>query len=202
MNTLLNQALFLNSIVDLNQLPETGKEVAFLGRSNAGKSSALNAITDQKKLARTSKTPGRTQQINFFEVSPKRYLVDLPGYGFAKAPQAVKNQWIDLVDQYLRTRTGLAGLILLMDIRHPLKPLDQKVLNWAISANLPTRILLTKSDKLKRNPANQVLLQVNHAIKEHKALCTASLFSAVSKEGLEVVQTQVLSWLELEKSAR
>ena len=152
------RAKFLLSAPTLRQCPEdSGCEVAFAGRSNAGKSSAINTLTDNKNMARTSKTPGRTQLINYFEVGQDKRLVDLPGYGYAKVPKAVKAKWDHHLAEYLQLRQSLVGLILLMDIRHPLQDYDQQMLNWAAQAGLPVHILLTKADKLKRGPAKSSL---------------------------------------------
>ena len=144
---------FLTSAPSIKQCPaDTGREIAFAGRSNAGKSSAINTLTRTKGLARTSKTPCRTQLINFFELGADRRLVDLPGYGYAKVPIAMKREWDKHLAEYLQMRQSIAGLVLLMDIRHPLQEFDQQMLNWAAQAGLPVHILLTKADKLKRGP--------------------------------------------------
>ena len=158
------KAQFLTSAAKLHQCPpDEGWEVAFAGRSNAGKSSAINSLTNNQKLAKTSKTPGRTQLINFFELSPAQRLVDLPGYGFAKVPVAVKKEWTRQLENYLAKRQCLRGMILLMDVRHPLQPFDEQMLNWALAAHMPVHILLTKADKLKKGPANNSLLAVRKA---------------------------------------
>ncbi|MGK0335481.1 MAG: GTP-binding protein, partial [Candidatus Azotimanducaceae bacterium] len=160
-NVPLSEATFLKSAATLQQCPaDLGAEVAFCGRSNAGKSSALNCLTDQKKLARTSKTPGRTQLINFFSLSESLRLVDLPGYGYAKVPPKMKAEWQRNLDDYLRGRDSLRGLIQVMDIRHPLREFDKLMLEWSESAELPVHILLTKADKLKRGPQQSTLLGV------------------------------------------
>jgi GTP-binding protein len=145
-----------------------GAEVAFAGRSNAGKSSAINALTRNSKLARTSRTPGRTQLINFFTVDEHIRLVDLPGYGFAKVPLKVKQEWNKQLEQYLRLRQSLNGLVLLMDIRHPLKDYDRQMIEWAVVTEMRVHILLTKSDKLKRGPAKSTLLTVQKELKAHE----------------------------------
>ena len=150
---------FLTSAARVSQCPQDqGWEVAFAGRSNAGKSSAINCLTGNRKLARTSRTPGRTQLINFFALDPERRLVDLPGYGYAKVPQAVKAAWNRQLEAYLSERRSLRGLVLLSDARHPLKEFDQMLLNWAASCDMPIHVLLTKADKLKRGPAKACLL--------------------------------------------
>lgn len=190
------RARFLTSAAKLHQCPEdVGWEVAFAGRSNAGKSSAINSLTSNKKLAKTSKTPGRTQLINFFELSDSQRLVDLPGYGFAKVPLAVKREWTKTLEYYLQRRESLRGLVLLMDIRRPMQEFDTQMLNWALSAGMPVRILLTKSDKLKRGPAKSTLLAVRKDLKPYAELASVQLFSALKHEGHGEL-TQVLdAWL-------
>lgn len=192
------QAQFLLSVNHLRQLPtDSGREVAFAGRSNAGKSSALNAITDQGSLARTSKTPGRTQMINYFAMNEQQRLVDLPGYGFAKVPEAVKRDWHKLLEGYFEVRQSLAGLIILMDIRHPLKEFDLMMLNWCQSRQLPAHILLTKADKLKRGAAKSTLLQVANFLRQQQLPATLQLFSAPQKSGVEAVRLVLDGWLAL-----
>ena len=177
-------AAFLTSAARLSQCPpDSGWEVAFAGRSNAGKSSAINSLTQNRKLARTSKTPGRTQLLNFFSLSPDQRLVDLPGYGYAKVPAAVKRDWTRQLENYLSRRECLRGLILLMDARHPLQPFDQQMLDWAVAADMPVHILLTKADKLKNGPAKSALLGVLKAVADHGDLVTAQLFSALKHQG-------------------
>ena len=176
--SLLRQTSFLISAPALRTCPPTaGMEVAFAGRSNAGKSTAINALTGQKKLARTSKTPGRTQLINFFEVNDGARLVDLPGYGYAKVPEKVKRQWQANMGEYLEKRENLEGVIVVMDIRHPLKEFDCMMLDWAGHFQLPIHILLNKADKLKKNAANQTLFSVQRAIEELGDLVSVQLFS-------------------------
>jgi GTP-binding protein len=162
MPTPYENSRFLKSAATLKQCPvDIGKEVAFAGRSNAGKSSALNTLTRQTKLARTSKTPGRTQLINYFEFGIEhRYLVDLPGYGFAQVSKSVKAEWNKHLADYLENRDSLVALVLLMDIRHPLKEFDMEIIQWAIDAQLPLRLVLTKADKFKRGPAQNTLLKL------------------------------------------
>ncbi|MCF7980495.1 MAG: ribosome biogenesis GTP-binding protein YihA/YsxC [Pseudomonadales bacterium] len=192
------QTCFLTSAANLDQCPpEEGWEVAFAGRSNAGKSSAINAITQQKKLAKTSKTPGRTQLINFFDVNPdQRRLVDLPGYGYAKVPLAQKRKWEVFIDDYLRHRKSLCGLFLIMDIRHPLTDFDQSILRWTRECELPTHILLTKADKLKFGPAKSTKLKVEQALKGSQ-LISVQLFSGVDLTGVEQARAKLADWLEL-----
>lgn len=190
------RAQFLTSAAKLSQCPaDAGSEVAFAGRSNAGKSSAINSLTHNKKLAKTSKTPGRTQLINFFEVSDSQRLVDLPGYGYAKVPLAVKREWTKQLENYLQNRQSLRGLILLMDIRHPLQPFDQQMLGWALQAAMPVHILLTKADKLKRGAAGTALLQVRAKLKDHADLVSVQLFSALKHDGHKELIAVLDDWL-------
>lgn len=181
------KAVFLQSAAKLSQCPMTIKaEVAFAGRSNAGKSSAINTLTDNKKLARTSKTPGRTQLINYFSIDENNCLVDLPGYGYAKVPISMKREWDKNLSEYLQNRDALRGLILLMDIRHPLQEFDTMMLNWAVEGEMPVHILLTKCDKLKRGAAKNTLLSVEKHLREAKVddLVSAQLFSALKNDGV------------------
>ena len=195
-----NTVKFLISAQTLQQCPrDSGCEVAFAGRSNAGKSSAINTLTRNKGLARTSKTPGRTQLINHFEVEPEKRLVDLPGYGYAKVPKALKAKWDRNLAEYLQNRNSLSGLILLMDIRHPLQDYDQQMLNWAAQAGLPVHILLTKADKLKRGPAMSSLLGVEKLLRDMDpgfTLLSAQIFSSLEKTGLPELEQKLTSWLE------
>jgi len=189
-------ASFLTSASKLSQCPEdSGWEVAFAGRSNAGKSSAINSLTENTKLARTSKTPGRTQLINFFSLSEEQRLVDLPGYGFAKVPLAVKREWTRQLENYLQKRQSLRGLVLLMDVRHPLQTFDQQMLTWAVTAGMPVHILLTKADKLKNGPARSTLLQVQKDIRQHGELVSAQLFSALKHSGHKELIAMLNTWL-------
>ncbi|MBT8145607.1 MAG: ribosome biogenesis GTP-binding protein YihA/YsxC [Gammaproteobacteria bacterium] len=171
-------------------------EVAFAGRSNAGKSSAINALTGQSRLARTSKTPGRTQLINFFELEQGHYLVDLPGYGFAKVPLAVKNKWQHELEQYLRQREPLAGLVLLSDVRHPLKEFDRMMVQWAVQSQLPLHLLLTKADKLKRGAAQNTLLAVQRELKELSEV-SVQLFSINQPDSINTLRKQLTDWFLL-----
>ena len=192
-------ATFTTSAPSLSQCPDdTGCEVAFAGRSNAGKSSAINTLTRIRGLARISKTPGRTQMINFFAVGEGRRLVDLPGYGYAKVPIAMKIQWDKHLAEYLQERNSLGGLILLMDIRHPLQDYDQQMLNWAAQAGLPVHVLLTKSDKLKRGPAKNMLMTVEKRLRDMDPACTllsVQTFSSLKKDGLPQLEAQLSHWL-------
>ncbi|MDG1988024.1 MAG: ribosome biogenesis GTP-binding protein YihA/YsxC [Halieaceae bacterium] len=187
---------FLISAAKISQCPDdSGGEVAFAGRSNAGKSSAINCLTGNKKLARTSKTPGRTQLLNFFNLSEGCRLVDLPGYGFAKVPEKTKRDWNRLMENYLKYRQSLRGLILLMDCRHPLQPFDQQMLAWAMAAQMPTHILLTKSDKMKKGPAKAALLAVSSKIEVYGGLISVQLFSAEKNTGLSELIETLSFWL-------
>jgi len=183
----LRQAEFLMSAPKLSICVEdTGYEIAFAGRSNAGKSSAINALTNQKQLARASKKPGRTQMLNFFSLgNPHQRLVDLPGYGYAAVPEEMKRVWQKELENYLIHRQSLQGLVLLMDIRHPLQHFDLMMLEWAHSRKLFVHILLTKSDKLNRGPAHKVLLEVKQSLKKLKMAFSIQLFSSLNKQGLE-----------------
>lgn len=177
---------------------DEGREVAFAGRSNAGKSSAINTLTRQSKLAKTSKTPGRTQMLNFFRLNPEASarLVDLPGYGFAKVNKKMKEEWQKHLSHYLQERESLVGLVLLMDIRHPMQELDTTMLNWAIDAELPTHILLTKADKLKKGPARDTELKLQKQLTENELddLVTVQRFSSLKKEGLETLKARLNAW--------
>lgn len=189
-------AEFLISARKVSQCPpDYGYEVAFAGRSNAGKSSAINSLTNNKKLARTSKTPGRTQLLNFFALSEEQRLVDLPGYGFAKVPKAVKLAWIKELEGYLQRRESLRGLILLMDSRHPMQPFDEQMLSWAVAAKMPVHILLTKSDKLKKGPAKAAMLQVRAQVHEQQDLVSVQLFSALKHTGHQELISTLNAWL-------
>ncbi|WP_236101833.1 ribosome biogenesis GTP-binding protein YihA/YsxC [Methylotetracoccus oryzae] len=166
--------------------PDEGAEVAFAGRSNAGKSSAINTIVMQKNLARTSKTPGRTQLLNFFEVDPEHRLVDLPGYGYAKVSAKQRGTWHRVVEAYLAERQSLAGIFLAMDIRHPLTDFDCLMINWCGELGLRAHILLTKADKLGRGAAKATLLQTERALREgNDVRTTVQLFSSLDRTGLD-----------------
>lgn len=192
-------AAFLTSAAKLSQCQEDqGVEVAFAGRSNAGKSSAINAIAQQKKLAKTSKTPGRTQLINFFStISQEQRIVDLPGYGYAKVPLAVKREWERFIDDYLRERESLQGLFLIMDIRHPLTDFDNMILSWSKNSMLKVHILLTKADKLKFGAAKSTLLQTQRTLKDLSHV-SVQLFSATQPYGLDEARDKLAEWLEIE----
>ncbi|RRS09540.1 YihA family ribosome biogenesis GTP-binding protein [Pseudoalteromonas sp. J010] len=189
-----NQAQFITSAPDISKLPpDTGIEVAFAGRSNAGKSSALNTLTDQK-LARTSKTPGRTQLINTFSLGEDQRLIDLPGYGFAKVPLEMKKKWQKALGEYLQRRKCLKGIVVLMDIRHPLKDLDMDLINWAISSNIPVLALLTKADKLKQGKRKAEVLQVRRALAELNGDITVHAFSSLKGIGLNELAWKLDDW--------
>lgn len=191
-----NTASFVTSAPDITKLPaDTGIEVAFAGRSNAGKSSALNALTDQK-LARTSKTPGRTQLINTFDLADvdDMRLIDLPGYGFAKVPIEMKKKWQKSLGEYLQKRQSLKGIVILMDIRHPLKDLDRDLINWAIGSEIPVLALLTKADKLKQGPRKSQVLQVRRELSTLDGDITAHAFSSLKGTGLPEVAKKLDEW--------
>ena len=198
MKTIFHQAHFLISAAALKQLPDCTQayEVAFAGRSNAGKSSAINTLTNQKALARTSKTPGRTQLINLFALDAQRRLVDLPGYGFAKVHKSIREQWRGLLSDYIEQRDCLSGIVLMMDCRHPLKDLDQQMLDWCVHLQRPVHILLTKSDKLSTGAAKATLLQVQKAIAVTPTV-SAQLFSALKKTGIDELHAKLAEWLAL-----
>lgn len=196
------RATFLTSAPDIKALPaDEGIEVAFAGRSNAGKSSALNTLTRQNSLARTSKTPGRTQLINTFSLDAERRLIDLPGYGFAKVPLAVKEKWQKSLAEYLMKRSSLKGLVVLMDIRHPLKDLDQDLIHWAVQSESEVLILLTKSDKLAVGARKKVLSEVREAAMAFMGNVTVHTFSSLNKQGLEELEQVLDTWYGAEDSA-
>ena len=198
MKNLYQQTTFIMGTPDSRRVPaDEGIEVAFAGRSNAGKSSALNVLTEQKSLARISKAPGRTREINFFAVRDAVRLVDLPGYGYAKVSKSMKGEWQRNIARYLETRQSLCGVVLLMDVRHPLKEYDQQVLSWCYSAALQTHVLLTKADKLKRGPAQAALLQTRKALERLHPEASSQLFSAHTRAGNEQLQQVLNHWLGL-----
>lgn len=186
----------------LSQLPpDEGREVAFAGRSNAGKSSALNALCDQNALARTSRTPGRTQQMVSFDLAPGLRLIDLPGYGYAKVPADLRAHWQKTLEGYFRSRSTLCGLVMIMDARHPLKELDLQMLDWCRSQSLRCHILLTKSDKLSRSEAMRTLAAVRRELSTQAFDASVQLFSSSKRTGLDEARTIVWSWLEAEAGA-
>lgn len=201
MNPVYRQAYFLQSGAKLGDLPfHEGVEVAFAGRSNAGKSSAINALTGQQSLARTSKTPGRTQLINLFAINDRAMLVDLPGYGFAKVSIAVKEAWQRNMADYLSRRENLRGVILLMDVRHPLTEHDRQMLDWCRHAGLDVHCLLTKADKLKRGAASNTLFKVRKALAGIHPEATVQLFSALKKTGIDEAHAVLDVWFGLERN--
>lgn len=186
MNPLYHQARFMISSPHLRHTPpDSGKEIAFAGRSNAGKSSAINALTRQNALARTSKTPGRTQLLNFFALNDQLRFVDLPGYGYAQVPVAVKQQWHKLMETYMSERRSLCAIVLVMDVRHPLTEFDRQMLEWCAHAHLPLHILLTKADKLAFGAAKNTLLHVKKSLSELEVAVSVQLFSALKKTGID-----------------
>jgi len=188
MNPVYTQAKFINSSPHLKDTPaDEGLEVAFAGRSNAGKSSAINTLTRQNALARISKTPGRTQMLNFFEINAQQRFVDLPGYGYAKVPLDVKKQWHELMETYLTHRKSLCAIILVMDVRHPLTEFDWQMVEWCRHTNLPLHILLTKADKLTYGAAKNTLLQVQKELKDIHFPLSIQLFSSLKKTGIDEV---------------
>lgn len=201
MNPIYHQAKFQVSAAKLVQCPaDSGLEVAFAGRSNAGKSSALNTLCQQKSLARTSKTPGRTQLLNFFSIDEQRRLVDLPGYGFAKVSEQIKQQWQKAMADYLENRHSLRGVILLVDVRHPMKEFDRQMLEWSNHIGLPVHILLTKADKLKRGAAAKSLQQTRNEIDQYGDGISAQLFSSLKRQGIDQAHGVLDGWLELSQA--
>lgn len=198
MSTSLKQARFIAGAVNLSHAPaDVGHEVAFVGRSNSGKSSAINAITHNSKLARVSKLPGRTQQINFFEVTGQQRIVDLPGYGFAKVPKEVREQWKEMVESYIAHRETLRGLVLVTDSRLGLTDLDWTMLDWCGHVSVPVHVLLSKCDKLTRS-AGMVSLRTTHQLlSERGSEAQAQLFSALKGDGLAEVERVINRWLQL-----
>ncbi|MDO8953804.1 MAG: ribosome biogenesis GTP-binding protein YihA/YsxC [Gammaproteobacteria bacterium] len=191
------QATFLISAAKVEQLPpDTGVEVAIVGRSNAGKSSVLNILTGQKQLARTSKTPGRTQLINLFSIDDKRRLVDLPGYGFAKVAESIKIQWQKTLSQYLQERKSLKGLLLVMDCRHPFRDTDCSVIDWCLESNLPCHILLNKADKLSYSQQKTCLMQAEKAIAEDN-IVSVQLFSTFNRLGVDTLKKHLQAWYKI-----
>jgi len=198
---LLVRARFLISAVALTGLPpDRGREVAFAGRSNAGKSSALNTLTRQKQLARVSKTPGRTRLINLFELDDHRRLVDLPGYGYAKVAADVKAGWDTLLGGYLEKRRSLAGVVLIMDCRHPLTELDRALIEFCVVSGRPVHVLLTKADKLGHGAASATLKRVQKELATIPGQLSAQLFSATSRQGLEAAESVLDAWLQPESA--
>ena len=189
---------FVTSAAKLSQLPEdNGSEIAFIGRSNSGKSSSLNAICNQKHLAKTSRTPGRTRLINLFEVAPGKTLVDLPGYGYAAVPEAMKKQWQDSLTQYLQKRRALRGIVITMDIRTPLRDHDRLIIDWSVAANLQTLILLTKADKFGVNKRREAMGELKVQLSEFGGNFTVIPFSALKKIGIDEARTILNRWFSM-----
>ncbi|OGT42728.1 MAG: YihA family ribosome biogenesis GTP-binding protein [Gammaproteobacteria bacterium RIFCSPHIGHO2_12_FULL_37_34] len=189
------KAYFLLSVADIKQLPaDQGIEVAIVGRSNAGKSSVLNRLTQNKRLARVSKTPGRTQHINIFVLDDKRRLADLPGYGYAKAPLSAKQKWQKTIDLYIKQRQSLKGMVVVMDIRHPLTALDLQLLSYCYKQHLSVHILLNKLDKLSKTAVTHTLQKVKASLKNDDSRATVQLFSALKGIGIEELRKQLDKW--------
>ncbi len=186
---------FITSAPDIRHLPaDEGIEIAFAGRSNAGKSSSLNRLTNQKSLAKTSKTPGRTQLINLFKVTEGCHIVDLPGYGFAQVPLEMKKKWQQSLGEYLQKRQCLKGLVVLMDIRHPMKDLDQQLVVWAVECGIPVQVLLTKADKLKSGARKAQILKIRNDAKEFGGDVSVDGFSSLSGIGVDILRAKLDSW--------
>ncbi|MCU0805419.1 MAG: ribosome biogenesis GTP-binding protein YihA/YsxC [Burkholderiales bacterium] len=198
--TRFGQAVFERAVHELSDLPPPAQpEIAFAGRSNAGKSSAINAIAHRRKLAFTSKTPGRTQQIVMFRLPGGQYVVDLPGYGYAKVPDELRRHWEGTLGRYLGMRESLRGLVLIMDSRHPMTELDQRMLDWFAPTGKPVHVLLTKADKLGRAEAARTLAAVRRALAKWGKQCTAQLFSSTSKTGVAEAEDLLAGWLGIER---
>ena len=190
------QVRFLTSVASIRGLPaDRGREVAFAGRSNAGKSSAINALTGRRHLARTSRTPGRTRLVNFFELDEERRLVDLPGYGYARVPRSMSREWGALVGKYLESRESLAGVVVLMDIRHPLTELDATLLDWCRAADLPALAVLTKADKLARSRRAAALAETAGRLARYGDAMRAMVFSATKRIGCRELEACLDEWL-------
>lgn len=194
---LFQDVSFFTSVNDARDLPESQCiEIAFAGRSNAGKSSAINTITNRNRLAFVSKTPGRTQHINFFQMNPNLYFVDLPGYGYAKVPESIRLHWRRLLSEYLQTRSALKGLVLIMDIRNPFKPLDMQMLDWFTPTGKDVHILLTKADKLSKLRAKNTLFEVSQFLKKTYPNVSVQLFSSLIPSGVEDALTVINRWAD------
>ena len=193
---LFQNAKFFTTVNHLKDLPDTPAEIAFVGRSNAGKSSAINTLCNHVRLAYVSKTPGRTQHINFFELANGGFMVDLPGYGYAQVPEAIRAHWVKLLGDYLQQRQALIGLVLIMDARHPLKPLDVQMLDFFHITGRPVHISLSKADKLSKNDQIKTLSAVKKALKPfaERQQISVQLFSSLKKQGIEEVNNVVAAW--------
>jgi len=197
-NPLASAAYLLAAHLPRQLPPDTGREVAFAGRSNAGKSTALNALCHQNRLAKTSKTPGRTQQLVYFQVRPERFLVDLPGYGYAKVPEDLRAHWQQFINRYFETRQSLSGLVVVMDVRHPLREYDLQMLAYAHARELPAHCLLTKSDKLGRGEQSRTLQAVRKELAARFGeRISVQLFSGDSKQGVDEARGIIAGWLQL-----
>src|SRR6266700_5158230 len=193
--SLFRNAAFFKSAAELEHVPASAGEIAFAGRSNSGKSSAINALAG-RRIAFVSKTPGRTRLINFYALGVERFLVDLPGYGYAKVPEAIRAPWEKLLGGYLQMRGPLRGLAVVMDVRHPLSELDQRMLRWFCPTGKPVHVLLTKADKLSREAAQKVLRRVEGEIGAFAPNTSVQLFSSLKKSGLEQAAAVLLGWLD------
>ena len=193
---IFQNAKFFTTVNHLKDLPDTPAEIAFVGRSNAGKSSAINTLCGHTRLAFVSKTPGRTQHINFFELANGNFMADLPGYGYAQVPEAVRAHWVALLGRYLQTRRQLVGLVLIMDVRHPLKPLDVQMLHFFAETGRPVHILLSKADKLSKMEQGKTLSSVKRALQPfaERQSVSVQLFSSLKKQGMEEVNRIVAQW--------
>ncbi|MDR1163096.1 MAG: ribosome biogenesis GTP-binding protein YihA/YsxC [Candidatus Accumulibacter sp.] len=201
--SLFQKAAFYTTVAHLRDLPpESLREVAFAGRSNAGKSSAINVLANQTRLAFVSKTPGRTQNLNYFSLGDGRFFVDLPGYGYAKAPKEIRAQWEGLLAPYLIYRNPLVGLVLIMDSRRPLTDLDQRMIGWFSQTGKPIHILLTKADKLTRRERAETMTKVNAALMEMKIGASAQFFSSLKREGIAEAEEKLCEWLEIANDPR
>ena len=200
--SLFNNAAFQITVANLSDLPDDSVcEVAFAGRSNAGKSSAINTLVNHTRLAFVSKTPGRTQHLNYFRLGEGKYFVDLPGYGFAKAPAEIREQWENLLAPYLVHRSPLIGLVLIMDSRHPMTDLDKQMIDWFAQTGKPIHVRLSKSDKLTRSEQAQVMREVEGALAALGDRCSVQLFSSLKRSGVEEAENVLSSWLGIEASA-
>ena len=193
---LFQNAAFFTTVNHLRDLPDTRAEVAFVGRSNAGKSSAINTLANRTRLAYVSKTPGRTQHINFFDLGLERFLADLPGYGYAEVPEAVRAHWVELLGRYLGERSSLIGLLLIMDARHPLKDLDRRMLDYFTPTGRPVHILLSKADKLSRQEQATTLRKVKAELAQYGDTVSVQLFSSLKKQGMDTVEQVVQTWFD------
>ena len=197
--SLFRNAVFHTTVANLNNLPgDSIREIAFAGRSNAGKSSAINTLANHTRLAYVSKTPGRTQHLNYFMLAEGKFFVDLPGYGFAKAPEEIRSQWEGLLAPYLSCREPLVGLVMIMDSRHPLTDLDVQMIDWFAQTGKPIHVLLSKADKLTRQEQALVLREVQAELKGIGDNCTVQLFSSLKRTGVAEAEAMLAGWLDME----